>query len=102
MTQRSPTMRLVRRQCLVCDADQEVVEPAATDDIGPPCSNCGAPTERTAVLRERLVPKNPHAVALGRLGGLKGGRARAEALTPQRRREIARGAVLTRWRRAKR
>jgi hypothetical protein len=36
--------------------------------------------------------KNPHAVALGRLGGIKGGRARAEALTPVRRREIARVA----------
>ena len=33
--------------------------------------------------------KNPHAVALGRLGGAKGGRARAEALTPARRTEIA-------------
>lgn len=34
--------------------------------------------------------KNPHAVALGRLGGAKGGRARAEALSPGRRRQIAR------------
>jgi len=41
--------------------------------------------------------KNPHAMALGRLGGLKGGRARAEKLTAQRRREIARRAALTRW-----
>ena len=101
MKQRSPTMRLVRRRCLVCDAEQELVEPTVTDDIGPSCSSCGAPTERTAVLRDRLVPKNPNAVALGRLGGLKGGPARAEALTPQRRREIARRAILTRWRRAK-
>jgi len=45
--------------------------------------------------------KNPHAVALGRLGGLKGGvrggRARAEALSPGRRREIARAAARARW-----
>ena len=101
MKQRSPTMRLVRRRCLVCDAEQELVEPIVTDDIGPPCSSCGAPTERTTVLRDRLVPKNPNAVALGRLGGVKGGPARAKALTPQRRREIARRAILTRWRRAK-
>ena len=33
--------------------------------------------------------KNPHAVALGRLGGSKGGKARAEALAPERRTEIA-------------
>ena len=74
----------------------------ATDEIGSSCSICSAPTERIAVLRDRLLPKNPHAVALGRLGGVKGGPARAEALTPQRRREIARRAILTRWKRAKR
>jgi hypothetical protein len=41
--------------------------------------------------------KNPHAVALGRLGGLKGGKARAEKLTPEQRREIARKAATERW-----
>lgn len=41
--------------------------------------------------------KNPHAVALGRLGGLKGGRARADRLTPEQRREIAKRAASTRW-----
>ena len=41
--------------------------------------------------------KNPHAVALGRLGGLKGGRARAEKLTPKRRAEIAMKAAAVRW-----
>lgn len=37
-----------------------------------------------------IVPNNPSAVALGRLGGLKGGKARAAKLTPERRQEIAR------------
>jgi hypothetical protein len=41
--------------------------------------------------------KNPHAVALGRLGGLKGGKARTAKLTPDQRRELARKAVLARW-----
>jgi hypothetical protein len=41
--------------------------------------------------------KNPAAVALGRLGGPKGGPARAKALTPQRRTEIAKKAALARW-----
>lgn len=41
--------------------------------------------------------KNPAAVALGRLGGQKGGRARAEKLTPEQRREIARKAARARW-----
>jgi hypothetical protein len=36
-------------------------------------------------------------MALGRLGGMKGGRARAEKLSPKRRREIARLAALARW-----
>ena len=42
-------------------------------------------------------PKNPAAVALGRLGGKKGGRARAEALSPEQRKEIARKAAQARW-----
>ena len=41
--------------------------------------------------------KNPHAVALGRLGGRKGGPARAKKLTPEQRREIARKAAKKRW-----
>jgi hypothetical protein len=41
--------------------------------------------------------KNPAAVALGRLGGLKGGKARAKALTAKKRKEIARKAAEKRW-----
>lgn len=41
--------------------------------------------------------KNPAAVELGRLGGLKGGPARAKKLTAQQRSEIARKAAETRW-----
>lgn len=41
--------------------------------------------------------KNPAAVELGRLGGLKGGKARAEKLTSARRTEIARKAAQARW-----
>lgn len=37
------------------------------------------------------------AAALGRLGGLKGGKARAKALTPEKRVEIARKAARARW-----
>ena len=43
--------------------------------------------------------KNPAAVALGRLGGLKGGNARAKKLSKKRRSEIASRAALARWRR---
>jgi len=46
---------------------------------------------------ELVEGKNPHAVALGRLGGLKGGKARFQKLTPEQRREIARTAAKARW-----
>ncbi len=41
--------------------------------------------------------KDPAAVALGRRGGLKGGAARAKALSAKRRKEIARKAAKKRW-----
>lgn len=41
--------------------------------------------------------KDPAAVALGRKGGLKGGKARAAKLTPEQRSEIARKAAESRW-----
>ena len=44
-----------------------------------------------------LKKKNFDPVALGHLGGLKGGKARAEKLAPERRSEIARKAALARW-----
>jgi len=46
--------------------------------------------------------KNPAAVALGRLGGLKGGPARAAKLSAERRVEIARKAIAARWSKGKR
>jgi hypothetical protein len=41
--------------------------------------------------------KNPAAVALGRLGGLKGGKARAKSLTAKQRKDIAKRAAAKRW-----
>ena len=43
-------------------------------------------------------PKNPAAVALGRLGASKGGKARAAKLSPAKRKAIARKAAQARWR----
>ena len=89
---------LVSRRCRVCEWEGQAIErePMAVD-----CPWCHAPT---IVLARALVGaatpsgKNPHAAALGRLGGAKGGRARAERLSPRRRREIARKAAEARWR----
>jgi hypothetical protein len=65
--------------------------PAAADGVMKRRTSPGAakPTARDK--------KNPHAAALGRLGGLKGGRARAKALSAQERRTIARKAARARW-----
>ncbi len=46
---------------------------------------------------ESSIVKNPAAVALGRLGGLKGGRVRASNLTSERQTEIAKKAAQARW-----
>ena len=50
-------------------------------------------SDNSSVVQE----KNPAAVALGRLGGLKGGRARADKLSPRKRSQIAKKAALARW-----
>lgn len=55
----------------------------------------GAQTGNPPILPEK--EKNPAAVALGRLGGLKGGKARAAALSKQERSKIAKKAAQKRW-----
>ena len=97
MSEAADTLVHVRRRCLVCDAVQDVTEPAQLEAIGPECIHCHAPTERIAFVAEEKAEPNPHAAALGRLGGLKGGPARASALSARRRREIARAAARARW-----
>lgn len=76
----------------------DVVQQATWEDEG-------GDGKRDAGLRRDETPeaqpeKNPAAVALGRLGGLKGGKARAEALSPERRQEIAQKAARARWSKA--
>jgi hypothetical protein len=54
-------------------------------------------TGRVPKFQPEMKPKNPAAVALGRLGGLKGGAARAAKLGPQKRSQIAAKAAKARW-----
>ena len=49
------------------------------------------------IVREATSEKNPAAVSLGRLGGLKGGKARAASLSAARRSAIAKKAAKARW-----
>ena len=53
----------------------------------------------TGEVEENLADaaKDPAAVALGRRGGLKGGKARAASMTPEQRSEAARKAARQRW-----
>lgn len=53
--------------------------------------------QATRQSEDELSNKNPAAVALGKLGGLKGGKARAKKLSSERRTEIAKNAAKTRW-----
>ena len=88
----------VYRRCPVCEWEGLIAQAPKTE---PDCPMCHAPTDLIAFLQPmtNTVPlwKNPHASALGRLGGRRGGPARAAALSPKRRAEIARKAALARW-----
>jgi hypothetical protein len=94
-------IQVVMRRCTICEWEAQRVERGSDPD--PLCPWCYGPTERVSVLGlvvpEHLRPgqKNPYAASLGRLGGLKGGRARAESLTAKQRREIAIKAAQARW-----
>jgi hypothetical protein len=57
----------------------------------------GEHLDGTPLEKGEIANKNEIAVAVGRLGGLKGGRARAAKLTPVQRREIAQKAAAVRW-----
>jgi len=55
--------------------------------------------EATEQVQPKTKPKRVFdAVAMGRRGGLKGGKARAEKLTAEQRSEIAKKAAQARWR----
>ncbi len=56
--------------------------------------------ESPAPVAEIGKEKNPAAVALGRLGGMKGGNARAKALSKRKRMEIAKLAAAARWKKS--
>ena len=53
------------------------------------------------VINQVPIAKNPAAVALGRLGGLKGGKIRAERLSAEQRKAIAQKAAKKRWEKKK-
>jgi len=94
-------VQVVNRHCTICDWEAQLVERGLGED--PLCPWCYGPTERTSivglVIPESVRPgqKNPYASSLGRLGGLKGGPARAAKLSAKQRRDIASKAAKARW-----
>jgi hypothetical protein len=64
-------------------------------DLNQIAANIAALTTGTKI--KEAVGKNPAAVALGRLGGLKGGKARSAKLTPEERASSASIAAKSRW-----
>ncbi len=75
----------------------ERVELAGVKVIIPACLIAQATGEIPIEPKPEEKEKNQAAVELGRLGGKKGGKARAEKLTPEERSEIARKAAESRW-----
>lgn len=100
-TPRAAGLQFISRRCTLCEWEAQRVESARDDD--PLCPWCYGRTERAAILGvvvpEQLPPgqKNPSARSLGRLGGLKGGPARAASLTAKQRHDIAAKAARARW-----
>jgi len=63
----------------------------------PAPEEAGQPTSGEAPAQSKPDDRNPHAVALGRLGAVRGGQARTRNLTPAQRSEAARHAAAARW-----
>jgi hypothetical protein len=72
--------------------DTQQLARSVLDTIAP-----DAEPKRKQVSKKVKKAKNPAAVALGRLGGLKGGKARAEKLTKKQLSDSARKAAKARW-----
>jgi hypothetical protein len=72
-----------------------------SSDINILASRIVAKATEESIEDKPVREKNPAAVALGRLGGLKGGKARAEKLSAKRRKAIAQKAAQVRWKNEK-
>ena len=71
--------------------------PSAWHTDGMPKRSSTPPADETTKPAEAPPEKNAAAVALGRLGGLKGGKARAASLSKKDLSEIAKKAAAARW-----
>jgi hypothetical protein len=72
-------------------------KPKDTQQLARHVLDAVAPDAEPPKTKKATKVKNPAAVALGRLGGLKGGKARADSLSPAKRKAIAKKAAAARW-----
>lgn len=79
----------------VVEIARDVVEKAIGEKL------TGEPLDQPEEKSQEPDHRNPHAVALSKLGASKGGKARAEKLSKKRRSEIAKKAARARWNRKK-
>lgn len=99
---RQPDYQQVARKILDAvapDAEPKAIKPAKAPPR-PKGKQDAADVDRAAGEGMAQPQKNPAAVALGRLGGLKGGKARAAKLSPAKRKAIAKKAASARWKKA--
>lgn len=76
--------------------DTGIVPRRLSSEAAPP----DPPVSNVVQFPARQKAKNPAAVALGKLGGAKGGRARAERLTTEQKKAIAQQGGQARWAKA--
>jgi hypothetical protein len=72
--------------------EKEPIRPPILSAVEPTGAAHTPPVEPTGA-----AGKNPHAVALSKLGAAKGGKARTAGMTPEERKELARKAARARW-----
>ena len=88
---------MLERLCYTCNMKERLRTKKTSRDVNVIAARIVAQTTSQDIPKTN-DGKNAYAVALGRMGGLKGGRIRATSLTPERRVEIAKKAAQTRWR----
>ena len=82
-------------------SSEEAVSSNADNKPATTTPNESAAQQQPEVLVSTDSSKNPAAVSLGRLGGLKGGKARARILSKRERSNAARKAAMARWKKKK-
>jgi len=89
MPSRASTLKRLKRR----PRDPNLLARSVVEDL------IGETMEGKPLLKPVVLPdtRNPAAVALSKLGAAKGGIARAEALSPRKRKQIARKAAAARW-----